>query len=185
MMLRAAVIPPDAVLEELRTLGSRFGLLAGVRSAPPDEYDVPVAGLGNVSETDARRLVRALAERIGDIPAPVIRFEGPELHGPDVLAPLAGEADELTAIARLVAEIAASVQLYVDRRRFRPALTMASVADPSAQGLLAGMPAWSGMPWEAGGISLIRTRWFAGSPRAEEFAFVELGHPLDHAQAHA
>jgi hypothetical protein len=36
------------------------------------------------------------------------------------------------------------------------------------------------MEWEAAGVSLLRTRWFAGGAICEEIGFVELGHPLDH-----
>lgn len=185
MMLRAAFVPPEPVLHELREVSSRLGVLAGLRSSPPDRLDVPVAGFGNVTETDLRRLRALLATRLADEPAPIVRFAGIDVdQDGDVLVPLIGDVEQLMSISRLVAQLAARVNLYVDRRRFRPALPIATLTRPTTgsavPGLVRATPAWTGMEWEAAGVSLIRTRWFAGGAICEEIGFVELGHPLDH-----
>jgi hypothetical protein len=104
MMLRAAFVPPEPVLTELRQVSGRLGLLSGIRSTPPDRLDVPVAGFGNVTETDARRLRAALVARLADEPAPIVRFAGIDVdHDGDVLVPLIGDVEQVDSIARLVA----------------------------------------------------------------------------------
>ena len=78
MMLRAAFVPPDEVLDELRGLGRHLSL-PGVQLASRDALDVPVAKFGNVSSADVGRLARRLRERVADEPAPIVRFAGVEL----------------------------------------------------------------------------------------------------------
>lgn len=184
-MLRAAFVPPEPVLHELREVSSRLGMVPGLRATQPDRLDVPVAGFGNVTETDARRLRAALVARLADEPAPVVRFAGIDVdQAGDVLVPLMGDVEQLSSIARLVAQVAARVNLYVDRRLFRPALPIANLArltsGSAAAGLIRATPARTGMDWEAAGVSLMRTRWFAGGAICEEVGFIELGHSLNH-----
>ncbi|HWI44386.1 MAG TPA: hypothetical protein VNS81_12265 [Nocardioides sp.] len=184
MMLRAAIIPPDEVLQELRRAGG------SPRQSATDVWDVQVAGFGNVSEADARRLGRVLADELAAVPAPVMWFTAPRLEDGEIIAPLEGQVEEMAELARIVHRLASSVNLYVDRRRFRPVLTMASLeasdgAQPPAPAAVprTASPTWAGMPWEAGGVSLVRTRWSESGGRAEELMFIELGHPVDHSVA--
>lgn len=183
MMLRAAIIPPDEVLQELRRAGG------SARESETDVWDVQLAGFGNVSEADARRLGRVLADELAAVPAPVTWFTAPRLEDDEVVAPLEGQVEEMADLARIVHRLASSVNLYVDRRRFRPVLTMASLeASDGARPVPASVPrtaspTWAGMPWEAGGVSLVRTRWSESGGRAEELMFIELGQPVDHSVA--
>lgn len=185
MMLRAAFVPPQPVIDELRAVVGRLAGLPGVRPTPWDVLDIPAAGFGNVTSADARRLRGALTRRLGERPAPVVRFDGVSVGSSgEVVALLSGEVDELAADARAVAQAAASVQLFVDRRSFRAGLEIASISTQAPGSQVPAMIdaatlGWTGMAWEASGVSLIRTRWFAGGALAEEIDYVELGLPAD------
>lgn len=181
MMLRAAFLPPDDALAELRAVVGRLSLLPGVRPEPQEALDVRVAGFGNVVRADVEVLTRALVTRL-PVHAPVVRFAGLSLtEDREVAVGLSGEVDELTAVARAVGTAAESVNLYIDRRRFRPQMVVATV-EPQPPGsrveaVLASLAHWEGSDWAVAGIALAKTRWLAGRTDSQDLGFVPFGAP--------
>ncbi|TNM37319.1 2'-5' RNA ligase family protein [Nocardioides albidus] len=174
MMLRAAFVPPEEAVEQLRALGGRLAQLPGISAVGPGRVDVPIAGLGNVVEADASRFAGVLAECLSDIPPVAVRAAGVELAGEEVTVRLDGDVATLAAVARAVGTAAERVNVYIDRRGFRPAVVVGSVASTrpgspldrmlSGPGVLCGLAM---EPWPVAEVALIRTRWFGGEARAE------------------
>ncbi|TQK69850.1 hypothetical protein [Nocardioides sp. SLBN-35] len=174
MMLRAAFVPPTEAVERLRALGGRLAQLPGVLPVETSRVDVPIAALGNVVEHDAGRFAGVLAECLSDLPPVVVRPVGVEVTGGDVTVFLDGDLATLATVARAVGTAAERVHVYVDRRGFRPAVVIASIAavrpgspldrmlsGPDVLGELADAD------WPVAQVDLIRTRWFGGEARAE------------------
>lgn len=179
MMLRAAFVPSEPAVAELRVLAGRLSMLPGVRPEPPERLDVRIAGLGNVVEGDARRLAEAIVRAVQLPAAPVVRFAGVRLlEGGEVVADLAGEVDVLRTTVRAIGKAAERVNLYVDRRAFRAAVVVATVEEqrPGSRvaAAVAGAASWEGSEWPAGEVALLRTRWGGTGPANEVLGVVPL-----------
>ncbi|UMG91476.1 hypothetical protein [Nocardioides sp. TF02-7] len=173
MMLRAAVVPPAEALAELTTATADLRRVPGVDAVPPDQLDIPVASFGNLTTADAGRIVEVLRDAFEGATGPVVRFSGVTLLDPEeqsrsarpratLVTTLTGDVDPVVDLARFVPEAVARLGLMVDRRRFRPALTLGSVAADDAPRLLAtaldGVAGWAGREWTVPGLSLLRMR---------------------------
>lgn len=179
MMLRVAFVPPDDVVEELRALSGRLSALPGVRSAPGDRLDVPIASLGNVSKADADELARRIAASTGPATLPQVGLARVHLQPDgDVGVDVTGDVTGLYEIAGAVGKSAEKIHVYIDRRAFRPSLIVAQI-DPQKPGsrvesTLARMDGWTGMSWTVTDVALIQIRWYAGLPFSEIIQFVPI-----------
>ena len=184
MLLRLAFVPPDDAIEGLRALGSRLAAeQPGVQPVPPGLIDVPNAALGNVMDRDAKALAAAMEEQLR-LPAAIdVEDAGCEQRdNGDIVVRLGGDVDGLLDAARRIGEAAARVQLYIDRRAFRPGVVTAttderracSPLDRMLADLAAEAGAWTGLRWAIDDVALIRTRWVAGSPQSEIVDWVPL-----------
>ena len=176
MMLSAGFLPSEPVIEELRELTGRLGVM-GMTPVPPDHLYVLITRFGNLTEDVGTRLARALASELADAPRAEVRFGAPRMtESGEVVVGLEGDLETVWDLARAVPMIAEHRRLYVDRRVFRPELVLASSTldpgSPIVERLLAGTAHWSSRVWETDGISLMRTRWQAGDDRSEEFLFI-------------
>lgn len=179
MMLRAAFVPSEAAVTELRVLAGRLSMLPGVRPEPPERLDVRIAGLGNVVDGDARRLAEAVVRAVQLPTAPVVRCAGLRLlDGGEVVADLTGDVDVLRDTVRAIGKAAERVNLYVDRRAFRTSVLVATVEEqrPGSRvaSVVAGAADWEGSDWSAGEVALLRTRWGANGPVNEVLGVVPL-----------
>lgn len=180
MILRAAIVPSDEAWEALRPLRRTLSALPGVTTTPPERLDIPVAGFGNLVDKDARRLVRELRAQLAELSPPVVRFSGVCADdGGEVSVGLAGDLERLTELARIVPKAAQSVRIFVDRRRFQPALVVGSVSQQApgsrVDTVLGSLRGWASADWAVSGVTVIRTRWERGDAIGEEYDFVPLG----------
>ncbi|MCX6402141.1 MAG: hypothetical protein NTX33_19690 [Propionibacteriales bacterium] len=172
MMLRTAFIPPADAVEELRALAGRVGVLPGVHPLPADRFDVRIAGMGNVSDLDARRLASRIETWVGVEVLPEVQWSGVQLQpNGDIGVVLSGDVSGLRDIVRGVGECAERVHVYVDRRAFQPLAVIATVDEqqPGSRvvSALERLTSWTGGSWTAVDVALIRIRWFAGQAVSE------------------
>lgn len=167
MMLRAAFVPPTEAVERLRALGDRLARLPGVEAVEPGRVDVPIAGLGNMVEEDARRFTGLLAECVSDLEPILVRPVAVEARGEDVTVRLDGDLDALVEVARAVGIAAQGVRVFIDRRAFWPAVVVGSGSLAGIRTGADGLGELAGTSWLVEDVDLVRTRWFAGKARAE------------------
>lgn len=180
MMLRAAFALPDPVVEDLRRVAGRLSVLPGVRPSQAVGLDVHVADLGNIVADDARALAGAVGRQFARTASPVLRATGIEVSARGSVAlTLGGDVDALREMARAVGLAAERINLYVDRRMFRPAVVVASVGEqrPGSRvvaTLEAIEPPATG-DWSISELVLVRTRWGASGAALEVFERVPIG----------
>ena len=178
MMMYAALVPPDPVLEELRDLVGKLSRL-GVQPVPADRLYLLVARFGNLTEDIGMRLADALDEGLAELPPAVVWFSAPRIEETgDVVVDIHGEVERMLDISRAVPRVAEKMKLYVDRRVFHPELVVGQCAPgprtAAVEQHLDGSGDWSSQVWAADGVCLVRTRWQGGEALSEEFAFVAL-----------
>lgn len=179
MMLRAAFVPPEEAVEELRALSGRLGLLPGVHAAPSDRLDLPIAGLGNVAAEDVVRLADRIEAWSGLDVLPEVHWSGVRLEpNGEVAVGIAGDLDGLAEVARAVGTCAEKLHVYIDRRAYRPAAVIATVdaQQPGSRvaSALSGLSDWVGGSWTAVDVALLRIRWFAGEPISEVVEWIPI-----------
>lgn len=179
MILRAAFVPPEEAVEELRAISGRIGMLPGVHAAPTDRLDLPIAGLGNLSAKDAVRLADNFEAWQGVDVLPEVHWSGIRLEpNGEVVVGVGGDLDGLAEVARAVGKCAERVHVYVDRRAYRPVAVIATM-DPQQPGsrvasALSGLDDWVGVSWTAVDVALLRIRWFGGEPVSEVVEWIPI-----------
>ena len=165
MRLFSAAMPPASVLEELADV---------VRSVAPDTPEleavpagsmhIPLTAFGNVTLADARQLQASLAREAAAWPAPELRFTGSAaLEWPgdrSVWAKLEGDLDELGTIGRGVPVVVQRLGFFVDRRKFRPWLSVGTITEqttaPYLEKLVDALERFQGTPFRLEEISVLR-----------------------------
>lgn len=161
MRLFAAIVPPRAVLDEVRTLvegvrppsterpkrglrarlggrGAEPAVVAAGELGVPDVASMylPLTSFGNVTLGDSVSLARALREEALTWERPTVHLEGGtalEFPGDDsVWAKLAGDLDALNVIGRGVPQVVQRLGFFVDRRAFRAWLPVGAVTDATS-----------------------------------------------------
>jgi 2'-5' RNA ligase len=161
MRLFAAIVPPRAVLEEVRAvvqsvrpptveqpkrgLRARFGGQAGAaQTAGTDELKVPevaamyvpLTGFGNVTLGDSVSLIKALRAEAQTWERPTVHLTGGtalEFPGDEsVWAKIDGDMDELNTIGRGVPQIVQRLGFFVDRRAFRAWISVGTITDTTS-----------------------------------------------------
>ena len=167
-VVRSVPVPyaePAAVAAPKGLLG-RLGRGKGepeppVETVPALEYvplgriQVLMAEFGNLTTSDARGLAEAITEAAQEWPTPTVRFAGgTALDFPgdwSVWAKLEGDLDALGTIARGVTQCVERLRLFVDRRLFRPMLSIATVTTattgPYLQSVVEALDAFEGEEW--------------------------------------
>lgn len=190
MLVNGSFIPPRAALEELSEVvrATRRTVDHGL---PPVLVDVPVGGLhlpitefGNVTTTDAHRLAARIAETATEWTVPTVCFAGGgalEYPGDwSVWAKLDGDVEALTTIARGVTRSVEQLGFFVDRRLFRPMLSVATVTEsttgPDLDQVVSALDGFRGSEWTADSI-VLTTESFDDSGRAvvREFQRIPIG----------
>ena len=149
---------------------------------PVERMHLPITGFGNVTTNDAHRIVEAVREAAAGWTAPTVRFAGgTALDFPgdwSVWAKLEGDVDELMAVTRGVPQSVERLGYFVDRRQFRPMLSVATVTPattgPFLEELVAALDAFRGDEWTAE-ISLTKETFVDGRPETSEFERIQLG----------
>jgi 2'-5' RNA ligase len=192
MRLFAAILPPRAVVDELREvvlsvgapraaehrakrgLLGRLGSRDNAEEAPAgsDELDVPavetmylpITGFGNVALGDSVQLANALRAEAATWQSPTLHFAGGaalEFPGDEsVWAKLAGDLDALTVIGRGVPQIVQRLGFFVDRRQFRPWLSVGTITDrttaPYLERVVEKLEKYRGRSWTVESVSLMK-----------------------------
>lgn len=162
---------------------------APARPAPPmlehvpvERMHLPITGFGNLITNDARRLVQAITEAAATWDAPTVRFTGgTALDFPgdwSLWARLEGDVDALGAVARGVTQSVEGLGFFVDRRQFRPMLSVARVTPattgPFLETVVDALDAFRGEDWTAA-ILLTTESFVGGRPEMVEFERITLG----------
>lgn len=148
---------------------------------PVNRMVFPITGFGNLTTNDSHRLVDALRSAAAGWTAPSVRFAGgTALDFPgdwSVWAKLDGDLDAVGAIARGVTQSVESLGFFVDRRQFRPMLSVATVTPattgPYLQAVVDALEAFRGEEWTIA-ISLTTEAFVEGRPEVREFQRIPL-----------
>jgi 2'-5' RNA ligase len=129
-----------------------------------DEMYLPLAGLGNVALGDATKLAGALRSQVATWRRAELMFAGAaalEFPGDQsVWVKIDGDLDGLTAIAKGLPLVVQRLGFFVDRRKFRPWLSVGTITDtttaPYLERLVAALDQFRGTPWTIDGVSLLK-----------------------------
>lgn len=171
--LFVAVYPPAEAVAHLTGflaglhLGRAAAAAVNARLAPPERWHLTAAFLGDVDEARVSDVDTALAKAVAgwDAPAPRVRLAGGGRFGRGrfsiVWTGVDGEVAALRALAQGVRRQLKRARLPLDRKPFRPHLTLARPGDRlSAAELaedLAGLAAYQGPSWTIEELRLIRS----------------------------
>src|SRR3954447_6042220 len=148
---------------------------------PVERMVLPITAFGNLTTHDANRMVEAItAEASGWVPSTVRLAGGTALDFPgdwSVWSRLAGDVDALSAAARGVTHCVERLGFFVDRRQFRPMLSVATVTPattgPYLQQVVDALEAFEGEEWDVA-ISLTTETFVEGKAETVEFARISL-----------
>ncbi|MGD0685719.1 MAG: RNA 2',3'-cyclic phosphodiesterase [Streptosporangiaceae bacterium] len=178
MRLFVAITPPAAALEELAVAVAPLrAAWPQLRWTDPAGWHVTLAFLGEVDEAAAARLAPRLDRAARRHPVLSLSLSGAgAFPGPArarvLWARVGGEVSGVAAIASSVAAAArrAGAAAPDERRRLRPHVTLARCGAPAdVRSLLAALAAYSGTPWDAAEVQLIRS-FLGPRPRYELLA---------------
>jgi 2'-5' RNA ligase len=124
--------------------------LTGVRTTAVERWHVTLAFVGDWDDPAA--LVAPLATAASGSAPLELRLEGGASFAGVLSAGVAGDVDGLHALARGVGEACRGAGVLLERRRYRPHVTVAR--RPRDLGRLEG---YSGPPWTAGSFDLVRS----------------------------
>jgi 2'-5' RNA ligase len=190
-------VPVPAV--DIEPPSPRKGLLGRLGGRRPDAVEEPAAPdvvdhvplsdmylrvteFGNLTTSDAHRLADVITEAArGWSPATVHFAGGTALDFPgdwSVWAKLAGDVDPLMAIARGMTRSVEHLGLFVDRRLFRPMLSLATVTEattgPYLQAVVDALDAFRGEDWTVDEVSLMTQAFDGDRPAPKEFQRIPL-----------
>lgn len=146
MRLFVALRPPPAAVEDLRARRPRW-------PSAPERWHVTLAFLGDSGdpgEVDAR-----LRERLTGAAAFELRLEGSGTFGRNgpVWVGVGGDVDALRDLAAAVGRAAGDAGVVLERRAYRPHLTVGKRGHPSP----ASLAAYRGPAWRAEEVELVRS----------------------------
>jgi 2'-5' RNA ligase len=182
VLLSAAMIPPQSAVDELAALvRSVADDERQFEAVPPAWMHLPVTRFGNVGPGDVTRIVQALREAAAEWAPPRLRFAGAVAlewpGGESVRAALSGEVDGLTAIARQVPTAVEGLGFFVDRRGFRPWVSVGTVnamtTPPFQSRLVESLGSYTGPEWWLSHLSLVRKSWAKSDELARPFEVVD------------
>ena len=150
---------------------------------PSERMHLPVAGFGNVAREDAVALADALRTAAAGWACPTVQLAGGgALEFPEdrsVWAKLDGDIEALATVANGVAQSVSRRGFFVDRRAFRPWLSVATITKsttaPHLENVVAALDAFRGEAWTIEWISLIKPSFEAGVAVSKELYQIPLG----------
>lgn len=147
-----------------------------------DQLHFPITGFGNLTTEDAHRVADVIEEAAAGWTPPRVWFAGgTALDFPgdwSVWAKLDGDLDALGTMVRGVTETVEAVGLFVDRRAFRPMLSVATVTSattgPYLQQVVDALDGFRGEPWMAD-VVLTKEAFVQEGVELVEFRRIQLG----------
>lgn len=165
MYLYAALIPPAPALDELaHVVRSVPGGSAQFDAEPPRSMHMPITTFGYVANRDTAGLKHTLRQAASRWEPAKLRFAGAtalEWQGDkSVWAKLGGDLDSLTQIGRGVPPAVRHLGFLVDRRTFRPWISVGKITDettsPYLEQLVGALDAFEGSSWTLDSLALAR-----------------------------
>jgi 2'-5' RNA ligase len=152
---------------------------------PVEDLYLPVTEFGNLTTSDAHQLAGVITEAARTWSPVTVHFAGgTALDFPgdwSVWAKLAGDLDPLMAIARGMTQSVEQLGLFVDRRLFRPMLSLATVTEattgPYLQAVVDAFDAFRGEDWTIDHVTLMTQSFDGTRPVPKEFQRIALGGP--------
>ena len=141
-----------------------------------DTMYIPIYGFGNVTLGDSVKLAKALRLEVGSWRRPEVAFAGGaalEFKGDEsVWAKLDGDIDDLRTVGRGVPHVVQRLGFFVDRRQFRPWLSVGTITDdstaPYLESVVAALDGFRGRTWTVEAVSLMRRPADTTDPEAFE-----------------
>jgi RNA 2',3'-cyclic 3'-phosphodiesterase len=129
-----------------------------------EEMYLPLAGLGNVALGDATKLANALRSQVATWDQAELVFAGAaalEFPGDQsVWVKIDGDLDALSAIAKGLPLAVQRLGFFVDRRKFRPWLSVGTITDTTTaaylERLVAALDQFRGQPWTVDSVRLLK-----------------------------
>lgn len=126
MRLFAAVVPPESILDEVEAIVAPLRLRRGVRWTAREMWHVTTAFYGEVDAADVDHLALRLEQAAArSDPATLHLRNGTEFNGRVLALEVCGEIDALRALAERSLAAGRAIGLPLERRRYRPHLTVA------------------------------------------------------------
>lgn len=149
---------------------------------PRSQLLLPVTAFGNLTVQDAERLAGAIGNAASDWHAPEVCIAGgTALDFPgdwSVWAKIAGDVEGLLAVARGVTQSVESLGFFVDRRTFRPMLSVARVTPattgPFLEQVVDALEDHRGETWAAD-VVLLKETFVGAVAEMVEFQRISLG----------
>jgi len=131
---------------------------------PVEEMYIPITGFGNVTLGDSIKLADALRTAAASWPRAEVSFAGAaalEFKGDEsVWARLAGDLDGVSRVGRGVPQVVQRLGFFVDRRVFRPWLSVGTITDhttaPYLERVVEALEQFQGRPWTVEHVHLMR-----------------------------
>lgn len=183
MRLFVALTPSPAAIDHLAAAvaGVRArGAPVDLRWVAPDRWHLTLCFLGEVADARVPELRGRLARRAARATPMTLRFARVGRFGGRLLwCGLAGDLDQLGALASATAAAARRTGLEVEDRRYRPHLTLARARGPvDLRGLVDVLAGYDGPLWTADTLHLVRSR-LGPDPSYDDVASWPLGRPGD------
>jgi hypothetical protein len=164
-----------------RTEAAEVNRPSMLEHVPIERLQLPVTAFGNLTVQDAERLTDAIAGAATEWSPPHVYFAGgTALDFPgdwSVWAKLAGDIDALDIVARGVTRAVEALGFFVDRRAFRPMLSVATVTPattgPFLQQVVDALEGYRGEPWTAD-VVLLKETFVDSSAEMVEFHRIAL-----------
>lgn len=150
---------------------------------PMATMQIPITGFGNVTPSDATRLIAALGAAAREWTAPRVRFtsvvEPGSSNDRTVSIRLQGDVEGLTEIGRGVPPCVERVRFFVDRRTFHPMVTIARLTDTATDDdwnrVVAAFESFHGREWVADSIVLTKMIFDGPHTESQEFERIPIG----------
>jgi RNA 2',3'-cyclic 3'-phosphodiesterase len=188
MRLFVALTPPDEVIEALRAVTHELRECAPeLRWTRAQQWHVTLVFLGEVGDDVVDQLARRLSRAAARHPPLALALGGGGRFGHRVLwTGVHGDRDSLRRLADSTTAAARRSRLAVERRPYRPHVTLARAdGGVDMRPLVERLAPWQGPPWGATRLQRVRSRLGAapgGSALHEPIAGWPLGSPsADHA----
>ena len=146
MRLFVALRPPPGAVAHLRAQQARW-------PSPPERWHVTLAFLGDVA--DAEPVHERMREQVAGRPGFDLRLEGSGTFGRNgpVWVGIGGDVDALRDLAAEVAAAVRAAGVELERRAYRPHLTVGKRGHPSP----ALLSSYRGPTWRACEVELVRS----------------------------
>lgn len=184
MRLFVAVAPPPAALDHLaRALAEARGSPSAgdpLRWIPPERWHLTLVFLGEVADDRADRLAAAIAPVAAARPPLALSLRGSGAFPGVLWIGLAGDLADLDGLARAARRAVRAAGVAVERRPYRPHLTVARSRQPAAAALHATrdrLGAYAGPVFSADALRLVRS-YPGPQPRYEQVAAWPLDGPV-------